>query len=158
MPNAFAGFRIKTPRNPTLFGKPLEQTLGVQGKEPPPYGQPPVEWPGSLAEWAVCWALEIQNIEYVYQANLIGGRTTTGGTVADFYVPGYNLIIRVMGVYWHYEQGPLAINEDQLIKETLRTKGYVVVDIDEDDALAEPLYYVQEALKGIDHSRGETGL
>ena len=32
--------------------------------------------------------------------------------------------------------------------------GLTVIYIDEDDALRNALYYVQEAIRGIDHSRG----
>ncbi len=151
-------YRVPKPRSPTVFAQPLEKLLNTPTHEEPPYGSPPDDWTGSVAEWAIAWALTTKNVEFVYQANMIGGRTQLGGTVADFLVPAYNLIIRVMGVYFHYERGPLVVNLDQLLKASLEAKGYVVIDIDDDDALRDPLYFVTEALAGRDHSRATEGV
>lgn len=114
---------------------------------------PPADFVGSLAEWAVWWALTQLGEEFQFQDPIGGGRQQLGGLVADFFILSRFLIIRVQGIYFHYERGPLTISYDQLQKEQLESKGYFVVDIDEDDALREPLYYVKEALEYRDHSR-----
>ncbi len=151
-------YRTPKPRSPTVFAQPLEKLLNTSVKEEPPYGTPPEDWVGSVAEWACAWALGVLNVEYVPQANMIGGRTQLGGTVVDFLIPSLNTIIRIQGVYYHYERGPLVINVDSLLKTSLEAKGYVVIDIDEDDILTDPLYFVKEALAGRDHSRATEGV
>lgn len=130
-------------------------TLLQPEKKQPPYGVVPPEWPGSTAEWAVYWALtRLIGVEnFVYQYPLGGGRLQRGGQVVDFYVPDRMLVIRVQGEHWHYELGSQIEVTDELLQVAIESQGFVCVDIDESDALRDPIYFVQEALRGRDHSR-----
>ncbi len=157
MPRTTGIYRIKLPKSFSVQPDPLGKILG-RTMEGPPYGTPPLEWPGTTAEWAVAWALQQLHVEYEYQVPFDGGRTQRGGGVIDFFVPDRQLAIRVQGVYWHYERSSLAMTIDDVLKESMLAKGLQVVDIDEDDALRDPIYYVGEALRGVDHSRGVTGV
>ena len=111
----------------------------------------------SDAEWAVAWALQHLGYkewdDYVFHAHIIDEFQPV-----DFYVPAVKLIIRVQGVHFHYELGPDIIAYDTVQKQIFESMGYLVVDIDGDDALKNPVYYVKEALLGIDHSRASRGL
>ena len=65
--------------------------------------------------------------QYERQIALAGGRAEKGGAVIDFLLPSYNLVLRVMGEYFH--RG-LDINAQDLIqKQHLEAMGLRVVDI-----------------------------
>ena len=108
-----------------------------QGSEPPPYGVPPLDWEGTLPEWAVMWAFQMLKIEdVIYQAPLLGGRMpflegSPVGIVADFYVPSLRLIIPIQ-TYWHYQRGDNVIEFDKFQREVLESKRFIVVYIDSD--------------------------
>ena len=135
-----------------------------QGSEPPPYGVPPLDFEGTLPEWAITWALNKlgHKDDYIFQANLLGGRDPSkqgadSGSVADFYLPYLQLVIRVQGIYFHYEKGNTVIGLDQIRRLALEAKRFVVIDIDEDDALKNPIFYVKEALEFREHSKFREG-
>jgi hypothetical protein len=151
-------YKIPKSRHPTIIPRPLQDLLTPK-KEEPPYGSPPPDWKGTGAEWAVNWALmQLVGPEgYVSQYAVGGGRAYAGGTVVDFVVPDRMLVIRVQGTHWHYELGRQIEVADEMLKLSIEARGYVVIDIDEEDCLTDPIYYVQEALRGIDHSRKSIG-
>ena len=62
--------------------------------------------------------------------------------------------INVQSIHWHYAD-PVARRRDALTKAMVEGMGLKLIYIDEEDALANAPYYTKEALKGIDHSRGE---
>lgn len=158
MPKKSTGYRTPKYRAPkSVLPRPFKLEL-FRAPPPPPYGQAPPDFGGSLAEWAVFWALEQLHEEFDYQRAMDGGRLTLGGTVVDFFIPSRLLIIRVQGTYWHYERGELVVNSDSYIKNALESKGYTVIDIDDTDALKDPLYFVTEALQYRDHSKGMKGI
>lgn len=111
----------------------------------------PANWIGTKPEYAVYLALIKIGVAFDYQSSKMGGRLARGGSVIDFWIPSLNLAINVMGEYWHYERGTLG--HDQLQRAALESQGIRVIYIDEKDALTNALYFVQEAIKGIDHSR-----
>lgn len=154
MPKRATSYRIRSPRSsvPSL-PRPL-QTIIRPPKRMPPYGVPPPEFPGSSAEWAIQWALMQLGEDFLYQASFDGGRQQLGGTVVDFLLHARLLVIRVQGTYWHYERGMLIVNQDEFLKNAIESKGYVVIDIDDKDALVDPIYFVKEALAYRDHSKG----
>ena len=110
---------------------------------------------GTLPEYAVFWALEQVQAVFGFQSPMLGGRHEQLGVVGDFsvYEPIPNLIIRVMGEFWHYERGEDTIQSDYLQKIRLMNVGLMVIDIDGEDALRDPIYYVERAFEGIDLSR-----
>lgn len=114
----------------------------------------PEDWAGSIPEYYAFWALLRLGYDgqFEYQEASLGGRLQRGGTVIDFYIPDLNLAIMVQSVRFHYAN-PEQNTADTLIRATLTSIGYRVVYIDEEDILQNPIYYILEALKGIDHSR-----
>jgi hypothetical protein len=62
--------------------------------------------------------------------------------------------VNVQGIHWHYEVGSGTIARDQLQRLQLANRGIQLIWIDEDDALRDPVYYLEQARMYIDHSRG----
>ena len=112
----------------------------------------PNSWPGNEPEYYVYWALTKLEVEFEYQSDIAGGRTERGGVVVDFYIPSLGLAINVQSTYWHYANPKQRVN-DQLNRLMIEGTGVQVVYIDEEAARTNPIYYVREALRGIDHSR-----
>jgi len=113
---------------------------------------PPANFPGNIPEWYIFRALQALKVDFEFQSSFLGGRQDRGGAVLDFYIPGLNIGINIMSDYWHYNRADNRI-ADQLIKEMLTAMGLIVIYIDEESALANPIHYVREALAGRDHSR-----
>ena len=70
----------------------------------------------------------------------------------DFEIPSLSLGINVQSQYWHYGR-PGSLAYDKMQRAALEGMGITMIYIDEEDALASPIWYVQEALKFRDHSR-----
>ena len=128
------------------------QRLDGPSEEPP-------EWLlATKPEWYCYWALtrlgKIPDVDFSFQSSLIGGRLELGGVVVDFliYDPP-DLGINIQGLHWHYGFGGDRKAHDAMARIQIEGRGIKLVYIDEDMVLRAPLYYVQEALKGIDHSR-----
>jgi hypothetical protein len=120
-----------------------------------PFPDPPAFWTGTLPEWAIYWAhlaLGLKPFEdFQYQFHF------DGATSFDFFDFDLQIAIEVQGLYWHYEfQKQQAVN-DQLRKIRAEVVGYTLIFIDEDDALADPIFYLREARAQRDHSRAGTG-
>ena len=111
---------------------------------------------GTLPEYAVFWALEQRQAVFDFQSPMLGGRHEQLGVVGDFSIhePIPNLIIRVMGEFWHYQFGEEQIQSDYLQMIRLQNIGFLVINIDGEDALRDPIYYVDRAFEGIDLSQG----
>ena len=121
----------------------------IENKSVPP---PPIDWPGSLPEWFVNWALLQLGMagQYTYQNSLLGGRLSKGGMVLDFYFPALELAINVQSTYFHYRTAAQRTN-DMIQRAQLEGMGIRVVYIQEEDALRNPVFYTREALRGIEH-------
>lgn len=144
-------------RRPTTSPRRLGKF--VSPKKPlAPWLVKPKNSPYSDAEWAVAWALTILGVEFMAQHPYHGGRLVPGGAVVDFFISDRNLFIRVQGVYYHYMKNINIISYDLDQKKYMEDEGFTVINIDSDDALSDPIYYVKEALEGRDHSRAETGM
>jgi hypothetical protein len=153
-------------RNPSGWG-PLSQgtrTRGLPGANTlriqEPAGEPPADWPGTRPEWAVQWGLQknglVDGLDFTYQARLPGVGSSYYSTI-DFLVNDYFIGIEVQGKFWHYGQGSDKIMTDIFRVSAYAGQGIKVIFIDEPDALADPAFYVREALAGIDHSHVVTG-
>ncbi len=95
-------------------------------EEDPPMQPIQGQMPDSIEEWRVALALARLGIEYEYQKNLLGGRSTKGGTVVDFWLftAPYPTPLYVEGAYWHsgvkqYDE----LTKRALLKQIL--KGYI---------------------------------
>lgn len=146
----------------------LRQTFGRKGYVPSrtgiragtkiddqPFPDPPDTWMGTLPEWAIYWAhislglKPHQDFEYQYFFDNMD---------LDFFDFDLQIGIEVQGLYWHYEFG----GHDKILQDVDRkirvaALGVLLVFIDEDMALSNPRYYLEQARNGIDHSRSERG-
>jgi hypothetical protein len=136
----------------------LQGALQTAQHPGPAYPPPPVGFTGSRPEWAILWAHQTlglrEGLDFSYQSAALGGRAAFGGQVVDFQEFRQPLAINVQGTYWHYGQGSDKVMQDQQGRYDLARFGLRLIFIDEDDALQAPVYFLQEALNGIDHSRG----
>lgn len=148
----------------------LAQQLGVAQRGQVPYPPPPGPnvvpgWSaGSTAEWAVFWALwqgykKVPLVDFIFQSGFQGGHKLAGGIVADFLITdGSELAFMVQGLQWHFFSGSPKQALDRAQAFAIAAYGIQVINIDEDDALRDPIYFVGEALKGVDHGRQLRGL
>ncbi len=113
----------------------------------------PADFPGTLPEYLVYQALIKLGYDgrFIFQSSQMGGRELKGGTIADFEIPELSLMIFVQGEYWHYGMGKTA--KDLIIASQLEAYGYRVIFIDEEDVLANAVWYTKEALNYRDHSK-----
>jgi len=112
---------------------------------------------GTLPEQKIFNALITLGYEgkFEFQSGQFGGRTQRGGLVFDFYIPELRISINCQGIYWHYtREGGGA--RDKIQRLQAESNGIRLIYIDEDDANRNAVWYVKEALRGIDHSRMTT--
>jgi len=102
-------------------------------------------------EQAVANWLDKHGIPFTVQDPIAGGTMELGGMVVDFRLTMSRIIIRVMGVYWH--QGLEASGRDIMGEEVLRAKGYIVVDLWEDDINTRLDYVMRLAVQGVEIPR-----
>jgi len=103
-------------------------------------------------EIAVYRALKRLKIDFDFQSKMLGGYGEKGSTRADFSIPSLNLIISVIGEYWHYAFRSTMIR-DRLQQTALESSGVRVEYIDATDALRNATFFVTEALRGVSHSK-----
>lgn len=131
-------------------------------EEAKPWLTPSPTWEGNIPEWAIYWGhirLGLrEGVEFLYQNPVGGGRLTRGGAVLDFEELDVPIGIRVQGLYFHAYAGQDKVASDMVQKLMVESTGLTVIDIDEDDALRTPIYFVQEARAGRDHSRAGRGI
>lgn len=111
----------------------------------------------TLPEWYVWWALTNRlkkqpMVDFSYRGETGFSQGLSGRTQLDFeMLDGSNIALEIQGTFYHYEQGTAKIILDQVRAAELAA-FWTVINIDEDDALRDPEYYVREALQGRDHS------
>ena len=108
-------------------------------------------------EWYVNWGLERlgkkMGVDYDYRGEVELISSLSAAAQLDYTMTdGSQIAIEVQGIHWHYELGFNKIALDEVRKTELMSSGWIVIQIDEDDALRDPEYYVKEALAGRDHS------
>lgn len=161
--------RISLPRveRPPIFSRAkagLAQALApaeLQGSDRAPPPQPETgPFAVGLAtkpEWYVNWGLQrngkVKGRDYNYRGEVQFLSSLATAAQLDFtMIDGSQIAIEVQGIHWHYELGFNKIALDEVRRTELVASGWFVVQIDEDDALNDPTYYVKEALAGRDHS------
>jgi hypothetical protein len=98
------------------------------------------------------------NVDFTYEAAMLGGRVDKGGIIIDFlFTNPPTLAVNVQGIYWHYKQGSAVIRNDILDREMLAGLGLRLIWVDEDDVLDNAEFYAREALQFRDHSRLAAG-
>ena len=70
-------------------------------------------------------------ISFSTEETMLAPAREVGSAIVDFLIPDKNLIIRIMGSYWH--SGLTAKARDEFTKEQLMNQGYTVVDIWEEN-------------------------
>ena len=105
----------------------------------------------TLPEYNIARTLDKMGLAYEFQTSFMGGRYIAGGAISDFYLPGYSLVITVLGTYWH--STPEVRAKDKLQSIALLSRGITTIGIDEADANKNPQYFISEAIRGIDHSQ-----
>jgi hypothetical protein len=159
------------PRAPKGFGLPERGVFarGVRGLEEFKIQEPAGEIPPEIAarypgitkpEWAVLWALlklgYREGYDVVVHALIPGLGLGQAGQV-DFYFPDLSLAFEVQGLFWHYSLGRSRQTRDLVREMALAEKGILVVHIDADMALENPIWVVEDGLRGVDHSRLQHG-
>lgn len=110
----------------------------------------------TLPEWYIYWALvrlgKKPGVDFSYRAETGFSQGLSGQTQLDFEIlDGSDVAIEVQGTFYHYGMGSAKLIQDRVRAGELANQ-WTVIDIDEDDALRNPIYYVSEALLGHDHS------
>lgn len=149
------------PRNPRGWNTSeiAIRSRGLTGanklKRQEPAGDPPSNWTGTRPEWAIYWALTKKGlndgVDFGFRSNLPGVEAGYYSQI-DFYVYASAVGIEVQGTFWHMGVGTEKQYNDLLRKALFAQQGVNVIFIDEVDALSDPLFYVEEALEGNDHS------
>lgn len=153
----------KLPRLPGMAGPRLpslqpRNTLGVptlaQSDKSAPWLSPPAGWNGSPAEWAIYWAHERANPargpegeEWRFQSPLFGN-FAIAGFVPDFSEYDVHVTIDV-----NEEDIDIGIQRYRAAILQSFNPPFAHIIIDEEDALNNPVYYLNEALAGRTHSR-----
>ncbi|MCC6629665.1 MAG: hypothetical protein IT340_19985 [Chloroflexi bacterium] len=127
-----------------------------------PAGPMPAWWlarypGGTEPEWAIWWALVRQGKQaeqdfFVHAGIGAQGRGVLLNKTIDFVLPYDRVAIEVQGLYWHYLSTAKQATDARRYADLVGA-GYSVVFIDEDDALARPIWAAREALAGRDHSK-----
>lgn len=107
------------------------------------------QYNGSLIEFIVWEYLTIQrrqipNVDFIFQASFLGGRTMFGGFIADFAFPRRQEVWMVQGLRWH-----LRLPEDRAktfgAEVQLTSMGWKVLELWEDDILSRPVFILDLA-------------
>lgn len=139
----------RIPKGPRLYSKPA---VRVDFPGEPPDGFLAGELHGSRSEWpiyAASWkAMSAEPKDgyrfppfagspdgsFKYQAWELGGRSKSGGAVADFLYPALGVIVRVQSYRYHLSASPQVINSDELQAMRLN-RDNTVIDVYEDEFL-----------------------
>lgn len=130
--------------------------MAIKIRKEPNLPEVPEDWVGSRPEFYIFWALlslgKKPDRDFTYQSAQMGGRLERGGAVVDFlfYDPP-NLAINVQSTYYHYRTITQQ-TRGQMQWAQLEGLGLHLIFIDEEDALSNPKYFVQEAMEFRDHS------
>ena len=79
------------------------------------------------------WLIK-KNILFTTQVPIFGGAGELGSAIVDFILTERNIVLRIMGGYWH--SGLETNARDLLGKEKLAEVGYTVVDVREENLTA----------------------
>ena len=99
-------------------------------------GQSDYQFLSSLERKVWDW-LAKNNISFDTERTFLAEAGELGSARVDFVIPDRNLLLRVMGSYWH--SGLEAEARDRLGKEGLMAQGWIVVDLWEDDLTDEKI-------------------
>lgn len=150
----------RLPRLPGLAG-PRSAAVVIRvppGIRPPQvalraWEKPPDDWAGSVPEWAIYWAHEYatpkrgeEGGDWVFQG-LLFGQFLPAGFVPDFIEYDLRVTINI-----NEEGTDLGIEQYRAAILSALRPPYTHVIIDSEDALENPIFYLNEALVGHSHS------
>jgi len=168
IPQRYANF----PEGPELYqSRRKPEVTDFPGEPPATFLDPTIH--GSRSEWPIYAALWKYFNEqpsdgyrrgpytggpsgqWLYQSWQLGGRSTTGGAVADFEIlggrRGQSMILRIQSDRFHLTAGPGVVSSDDLQRERL-SGDHRVIDLYEGDYLslrgADLVRYVADVLSG----------
>jgi len=76
------------------------------------------------------WDWLVKNkIPFDTEQTMLAPAREMGSAIVDFILPDRNIILRVMGSYWHSTLESKA--RDEFAKERLLNQGYIVIDLHE---------------------------
>ena len=105
----------------------------------------------SLEKKVYDWLVK-NNVPFMTQQPMFGFAGELGSAVIDFVLTERNIVLRVMGSYYHSTLESKA--RDEFGKEQLINKGYIVVDLREEDLTDERIDHTLElALEGQETPR-----
>lgn len=91
----------------------------------------PVSTATDIEKMVYNW-LKQRNVDFQFQTSVTGGfGQQIGDATVDFVLMDLDIMLRVMGAYWHEGQSKRGI--DTVQKERLQSMGYTVVDLWEND-------------------------
>ena len=94
------------------------------------------------------WLIK-HEVPFSTQQKMFGLSGELGSATIDFVLTESNIVLRVMGSYWH--SGIESKARDAFGKEQLRNAGYIVVDLWEEDLTDERIDRTMElALEGME--------
>ncbi len=94
------------------------------------------------------WLIE-HEVPFSTQQKMFGLRGELGSATIDFVLTERNIVLRVMGSYWH--SGLEAQSRDDFGKEQLINRGYIVVDLWEESLTDENIENtMRAAIEGIE--------
>lgn len=95
---------------------------------------------------------QIENVDWIYQYPLMGGRTRFGGFVADFYFPMRREVWNPAGLQFHWTD-PQDRARDLMAKQVLAGRGIRLLYLWEDDLMNRPDYTLEQAWRGVELPR-----
>lgn len=150
-----AGYGTGLTAGPRLSPSRIPAATSGSTSQVPPV---PTTWPGSDLEWMVFWALtkplsKTQDVDFTYQAARFGGKAVAGGIAIDFLMmDGTGIGMDIEGEYWHYGNAT-EISSALIRRERCSNIHINLIFIDGADVKNSVVYYVKEALAGVDHSK-----
>lgn len=119
-----------------------------------PWLSPPGWWEGSIPEWSIFWAHDhVEREVGVYQEDWFFQTPLFGDIWRIGFVPDFIELPSLVTI---------DINEEEVSRDIERLRAsilsslrepFVHVIIDAEDATANPVFYLEEALQGVSHSR-----
>lgn len=159
----------RIPEGPELYQARKAQVSDFPGEPPDSFLDPTIH--GSRSEWPIYAGLWkyfddqpdegylrppfLGGANWLYQSWQLGGRSTTGGAVADFEIlsgrQGQSLILRIQSDRFHLTAGPGVVSNDDMQRERL-SGDHRVIDLYEADYLdlrgSNLVKYIADVLAG----------
>lgn len=88
-----------------------------------------------------------ENVDFVFQFPVMGGKTRFGGFVLDFFFPGRGLAWFVQGLEFHFVD-PQDRARDRLARAIVSGRGVRVVEVFEDDIIQRTNLTLERAMNG----------